>query len=176
MALSVTPPHNGNTVNIEQVQTAAFRAGNAGDLRALVGLAGHVASLIRLGAPTPATVRWLWDAQPIVGGEQHSPLALGGPNLLELWADEEKHAEVEKWLARALGRAYAGDWGSIDRGDRGANERSLTDGSRLMCVYPWFGEPEGNRDLWVWIEAQHLEDIPNANLIRRVSVTHRADY
>lgn len=149
---------------------AALAAGAAGDLRALLRLSGGVSLLVSIGQTMPGS--WLWDPTPVVYGEKHPPLALCGPELLALWHDEEHQASVSSWLARALGRAYAGDWGDLGREDAASNKRSLADGSRLLCVYPWYGEPAGSRDLWVWIEAAHGDDLRS----RRVSVLHRADY
>ncbi|MDP2308004.1 MAG: hypothetical protein Q8P18_18410 [Pseudomonadota bacterium] len=156
---------------------AALRAGEAGDLRALVSLAGHVAQAARLGVAMPPEVKWLWDPSPILETEppmKAAPLSLGGPELLHLWEDETRHPEVERWLGHALSRMYRGDWGPIARGDEGANERSLIDGSRLMGVFPWFGKTPTSDDksLWVFVEAAHGEDVR----FRRVSLCHRNDY
>lgn len=162
-------------MNIANYNLAAIRAGQAGDLRALVSLAGMVARLARAGGAVPPDVKWLWDPEPILewegGREACAPLSLGGPVLLDLWTDEGQRPQVSAWLGRALGRMYAGDWGALGREDREANERSLTDGSRLMAVYPWFGKTDG-KDLWIFVEAAHGEDVR----YRRVSALHRNDY
>jgi hypothetical protein len=154
---------------------AALRAADAGDLRAVVSLAGMLARRARLGAEMPPEVKWLWDPSPVLETDppmNAAPLSLGGPGLLHLWADEDQHAAVAKWLGTAIGRMYRGDWGDIDNEDKGANERSLEDGSRLMGVYPWFGAEADNKDLWIFVEAAHGEDVR----FRRVSCLHREDY
>jgi len=38
-------------------------------------------------------------------------------------------------ILRALQRHQAGDWGDVDEHDRQANDRALTEGTRLFSVY-----------------------------------------
>lgn len=49
------------------------------------------------------------------------------PNALERLTQED--------ILLGLQRHQAGDWGDVDEHDRQANERALTDGSRLWSVY-----------------------------------------
>lgn len=160
---------------LRRINHAAHRAGEAGDLRALVSLAGGLARRVRLGAEVPGEVKWLWDPRPVLETEppmDAAPLSLGGPGILHLWSQQDQHPALDRWLGQALVRMYKGDWGALDAEDREANERSCRDGSRLMGAYPWFGEGEDNRDLWIFVEAAHGED-PR---FRRVSCIYRDDY
>lgn len=164
-----------STEELTRIQVAAARAGEAGDLRALVSLAGGLARRVRAGAELPPEVKWLWDPKPVLDTDppmEVAPLSLGGPNLLHLWADEDQRESVARWLGAALVRMYKGDWGNIDRHDKGANEQALKDGARLLGAFPWFGAGPDNRDLWIWVEAAHGDDVR----FRRVSCVHRDDY
>jgi hypothetical protein len=52
--------------------------------------------------------------------------------------------------ATLLGRHLHGDWGEIDREDRGLNERALRTGERLLSVYQ-IGE---ETRIWIITEAE----------------------
>lgn len=52
-------------------------------------------------------------------------------------------------LLQALRRHASGDWGDIDPEDRGANDRSLQDGSRLLSVY----HAKDTTKFWIITEA-----------------------
>ena len=49
------------------------------------------------------------------------------PNALEKVSNEE--------ILVALQRHQAGDWGEVDQDDHAANNRALTEGTRLLSVY-----------------------------------------
>jgi hypothetical protein len=50
------------------------------------------------------------------------------------------------FLRDTLERHRAGDWGAVDPKDKGANDRALKEGDRLMSVYPL---SEGKTLWWV---------------------------
>lgn len=63
-------------------------------------------------------------------------------------------------LLQLLTRHRMGDWGDVDPGDRGANEQSLRDGSRLLSVYRF---PAGT--LWVMTEAEDDQGVRNSTCV-----------
>jgi len=52
-------------------------------------------------------------------------------------------------VLRAIQRHQAGDWGDVDAHDREANDRALTEGTRLFSVY----HSEKQLKFWVITEA-----------------------
>jgi hypothetical protein len=52
-------------------------------------------------------------------------------------------------ILRAIQRHQAGDWGDVDTHDREANDRALTEGTRLFSVY----HSEKQLKFWVITEA-----------------------
>jgi hypothetical protein len=63
-------------------------------------------------------------------------------------------------LLALLTRHASGDWGEVDPSDRGANDRSLEDGSRLLSVYRF---PAGA--VWVLTEAEDDEGVRNSTCV-----------
>ena len=164
--------------SISEMHDAAIRAGRAGDMRGFFVLAGSVGRRVIGGDPMPESALWVLDPKPVVGGEKCPAINIAGPMLVELWREEDRRDDVAAWLASCLAHAYTGQWGKLLAEDWEANAQSLRNGSRLMCVYPWFGEAEESKDLWCFIEAAHIEDgtLANSRAIRRVSFLHRSDY
>lgn len=54
-------------------------------------------------------------------------------------------------ILTALQRHQAGDWGDVDNHDRHANDRALTDGTRLFSVY----HTGTGLKFWIITEADH---------------------
>lgn len=88
-------------------------------------------------------------------GTQTGPLfslgqVLTTPGAIEALAE----AYGNRWRIEArelLTRHQAGDWGDIAKGDEGANERSLEDGTRLLSVYRLRSLGPGQEGTRVWI-------------------------
>jgi len=55
-------------------------------------------------------------------------------------------------ILTAIRRHQAGDWGDVDHHDRQANDRALTEGTRLFSVY----HSEKQLKFWVITEAGRL--------------------
>lgn len=68
--------------------------------------------------------------------------------------DALAEAYGNRWRIAArelLTRHQRGDWGDIAKGDEGANERSLADGTRLLSVYRLRALTPYTRPVKVWI-------------------------
>lgn len=61
----------------------------------------------------------------------------------------ESDAGKQLELANAIARHHSGDWGDVDEEDKGRNDKSLEDGTRLLSVYN-FGSGE---KFWIITEA-----------------------
>jgi len=60
-----------------------------------------------------------------------------------------------------LNRHLSGDWGDLGPQDYAANERALTDGSRLLSAY----SIPNNQRIWIITEAQDDEGVRNSTCI-----------
>ncbi len=60
----------------------------------------------------------------------------------------EQDADFAKFCIDSLQRHASGDWGDLCAEDKQANERALSDGSRLLSAY----ETEGMPKIWIITE------------------------
>jgi hypothetical protein len=75
--------------------------------------------------------------------EKHVPL---GQTVITANANATLHPED---VIKALARHAVGDWGVVDDQDKGLNDRSLADGSRLLSAYL----DRNNVKFWIITEA-----------------------
>ena len=69
---------------------------------------------------------------------------VGTPGALEALAENSQTA------AEFLARHQNGDWGDLDRDDRGQNDQALVDGSRIFSAYIL---KDGHTKVWIITES-----------------------
>jgi hypothetical protein len=113
------------------------------------------AFLMRVRELEPRSAAAVWQLNADMGESTNGRKPAAGPSFLELMTGPmpkpiiakfelgrvvitaNAKARLKEWvITAALRRHAAGDWGSISADDRCANDRAITDGDRILSIYP----------------------------------------